>query len=109
MATTIKGSATMLTPIATTVFKPTKPMFGGIREVCKDSWVPWTGGEPLSNWLGFANPTAEVEANQYCPSSIISAGKKHHDGTTGLQPQFEKSHDLKLLKMNMNQHIETHG
>ena len=36
------------TPAATasTVFMPTKPKFGGIKEVYKDSFVPWTGGEP---------------------------------------------------------------
>ena len=48
---------------ASTVFMPTKPKYGGIREVYKDSFVPWTGGEPQGNWSGLAisrqksNPT----------------------------------------------------
>ena len=50
---------------ATTVFMPTKPKYGGIREVYKDSFVPWTGGEPKGNWSGLANPTAEVERTNF--------------------------------------------
>ena len=48
MVSTTKESATTPTTTAI-VFKPTKPKFGGIREVHKDSLVPWTGGEPLGD------------------------------------------------------------
>ena len=33
---------------ASTVFMPTKPKLGGIREVYKDSWVSWALGELLN-------------------------------------------------------------
>ena len=64
------------TPAATasTVFMPISPRFGGIKEVSKDSFVPWTGGEPQGNWFGLANPTVEVEPNQYRLTSPTSAG-----------------------------------
>ena len=63
---------------ATTVFLPTKPKYGGIREVYKDSFVPWTGGEPKGNWSGLADPTAEVKPNQFCPTTPSSAPDDYH-------------------------------
>ena len=42
MASTTEESASTPATTATTVFY-------------KDSWVPWTEGEPQSDWLGLAN------------------------------------------------------
>ena len=33
----------------TALFKPTEPVFGSIIEIYKDSWVPWTDKDLLSN------------------------------------------------------------
>ena len=57
----------------------------------------------------FADPMVEVEPNQFRPTSPASAGKAQHYQTLGLMPQFEKSHDLQLLKMNVNQHMNKFG
>ena len=99
------------TPAATelTVFMPTKPKFGGNKEVYKDSFVPWKGGEPQGDWSGLANLTVEVELNQYRPTSATSAGKAQRSQPLGLTPPFEKSYGLQLLKMNVNQHMNKFG
>ena len=47
-----------------------KPQFGSIAEICRDSWVPWTEGEPESDWTGLVNLVAPDEPNQHHPSSI---------------------------------------
>ena len=88
---------------------PTKPKFGGINEVYKDSFVPWTRVEPQGNWSELANLTVEVEPHQFLPTTPSSAGKAQHCQTFGLTPQFKKSHDLQLLKINVNEHMNKLG
>ena len=38
----------------------------------------------------------------------MTASKSQHYQSIGLMPQFEQNHDLQVLKMNVNQHMETH-
>ena len=67
------------------------------------------GGEPQGNWSGLTDQTVEVKRNQFCPTTPSSAGKAQHYQTIGLNPQFEKSHDLQLLKINVNKHMNKFG
>ena len=97
------------TPAATasTVFMPTKPKFGGIREVYKDSFVSWTGGEPQGNWSGLADLTAEVEPNQFCclPPTTYILYPQHAVGDPRLVSDVDLNEILRYQFLNSCQPI----
>ena len=83
---------------------------GGLLEVAKDTYVPWTGGEPKSDWSGLERPNPNyVEPKQHRPTSITSAAKSQHYRTQGIDPKFGRDKDLLTFERKVEKHLTDNG
>ena len=71
------------------MFKPKKPKRGGLSQIGKDLWAPWTGGKPKTDWSGLGVPKpSSIEPNQYRATTVSGLSKGQHLRTQGLSSKF---------------------
>ena len=94
----------------TTMFKPTKPKFGGIKEVGPKTWAAWIGGTPKADWSGLEddNPK-EITPNQFRSTSISGQAKSQSYRVMGLTNKFGKDDDLQDFGRKVKEHFIEHG
>ena len=98
-------------PLTTAVpYRPTKPKFGDVSEIGKESWVAWTGGKPKADWSELDNPNPSVVSpNQYRPSSIGSQSKSQYYRVRGLETKFTRGSDLQTFEKKIMKHLISYG
>ena len=91
-------------------FKPKKPKRGGLTQVGKDLWAPWTGGKPKTDWSGLEVPKpSSIEPNQYRSTSVSGLSKGQHYRTQGLSSKFSRTKDLMTFQEKVMDHLVDHG
>ena len=91
-------------------FKPPQPKFGGLSQVSTDSWVPWTGGKPSTDWKGLIEPNpAVVGPNQYRPCSPSSKAKSQAYRIKGMDTKYSRDSDLHTLEKKLMKHFVAYG
>ena len=94
----------------TTPFKPTEPIFGGVKEVGKNHFEAWTGGKPNGGFslLETELPTS-IAATRFRPSSISSGSKAQQCRVQGLENKFSADGDLQVFQKKVMKHLELYG
>ena len=85
---------------------------GGLVQSSKGNRDPWTGGTPLSNWMGLQNFTMTPMfklPNQLHPSNASAAQKSYNYCQSGLTTKFGKTDDLSVFKTAMMKHLKDTG
>ena len=74
---------------------PDKPNMGGLTQVGKEDWAPWTGGKPKADWTGLEEPDPTyIDPSQYRPVSAGSAQKSKKYRVEALKEKLSKGGNL---------------
>jgi len=110
-------SPTIRTPLVPTygmatskkdVWKPDKPIMGGLKEIGEHEYMAWTGGEPNLEWTGLQDPDDTVKPLQFRALGSKDV-KPQQTRIQGLKTKFDKGGELEQFCTNVYDHLKDSG
>ena len=89
-------------------FKPPQPHMGGIIQIKHDAFAAWTGGVPLADWSGLADPSKD-KFRQSSQLRLLTDESGQEERSKGFDDKFEKDHDLFKFQRRLLERYKLRG
>ena len=81
---------------------------GGIIQIKHDAFAAWTGGVPLADWSGLADPSKD-KFRQSSQLRLLTDESGQEERSKGFDDKFEKDHDLFKFQRRLLERYKLRG